>query len=135
MRKKFSPWYQDGLGDSHGDLTAAGAKLDEAGWTLDSATGKRMKNGEVLTIDLYTYAFRADLETMQPPIGDALDAVGITVNEILSGTSAGTYDDDDWDETLKRLVFTIASNHLFFALSRSSRFNGYPVSLFRGELC
>ena len=67
----FSPWYQDGLGDSHGDLTAAGAKLDEAGWTLDSATGKRMKNGEVLTVDLYTYAFRADLETMQPPIGDA----------------------------------------------------------------
>ena len=27
----YTPWYQDGLGVSHGDLTAAGAKLDEAG--------------------------------------------------------------------------------------------------------
>ncbi len=48
----YTPWYQDGLGVTHGDLTAAGAKLDEAGWTLDTTTGKRMKNGEALTIDL-----------------------------------------------------------------------------------
>ena len=26
----YTPWYQDGLGVSHGDLTAAGAKLDES---------------------------------------------------------------------------------------------------------
>ena len=100
----YTPWYQDGLGVSHGDLTAAGAKLDEAGWTLDSSTGKRTKNGEDLTIDLVAYAFRPDLGRMQPAIGDALGAVGITVNEIMSGTSPGVYDDDDWDETMNRVA-------------------------------
>ena len=86
----YTPWYQEGLGVSHGDLTAAGAKLDEAGWTLDSSTGKRTKNGEDLTIDLVAYAFRPDLGRMQPAIGDALGAVGITVNEIM--TQDGSYD-------------------------------------------
>ena len=51
-----SPYYQDNLGVTHGDLTAAGAKLDEAGWTLDTTTGKRMKNGEALTVDLFACA-------------------------------------------------------------------------------
>ena len=102
----YTPWYQDGLGVSHGDLTAAGAKLDEAGWTLDSSTGKRTKNGEDLTIDLVAYAFRPDLGRMQPAIGDALGAVGITVNEIM--TQDGSYDntgyDDDWTEIMDRLA-------------------------------
>ena len=52
----YTPWYQEGLGVSHGDLTAAGAKLDEAGWTLDSSTGKRTKDGADLTIDLVACA-------------------------------------------------------------------------------
>ena len=102
----YTPWYQEGLGVSHGDLTAAGAKLDEAGWTLDSSTGKRTKNGEDLTIDLVAYAFRPDLGRMQPAIGDALGAVGITVNEIM--TQDGSYDntgyDDDWTEIMDRLA-------------------------------
>ena len=41
---------------------------------------------------------------MQPHIGDALAAVGITVSEIMSGTSPGVYDDDDWDETMNRVA-------------------------------
>ena len=41
---------------------------------------------------------------MQPHIGDALAAVGITVSEIMSGTSPGVYDDDDWAETVSRLA-------------------------------
>ena len=102
----YTPWYQDGLGVSHGDLTAAGAKLDEAGWTLDSSTGKRTKNGEDLTIDLVAYAFRPDLGKMQPAIGDALEAVGITTREIM--TRDGSYDntgyDDDWTEITNRLA-------------------------------
>jgi hypothetical protein len=43
---------------------------------------------------------------MQPPIGDALEAVGITVNEIM--TRDGSYDntgyDDDWTEVVNRLA-------------------------------
>ena len=102
----YTPWHQDGLGASHGDLAAAGAKLDEAGWMLDSSTGKRTKNGEDLTIDLVAYAFRPDLGKMQPAIGDALEAVGITTREIM--TRDGSYDntgyDDDWTEITNRLA-------------------------------
>ena len=43
---------------------------------------------------------------MQPAIGDALEAVGITVNEIM--TRDGSYDntgyDDDWTEVVNRLA-------------------------------
>ena len=99
-----TPWYQDNLGSSLADTAAAGAKLDEAGWTLDSSTGKRTKDGVDLTIDLFTYAFRPDLCAMQPEIAANLEALGITVNVICSGTSPGVYDDDDWAETVSRLA-------------------------------
>jgi len=99
-----TPWYQDNLGSSLADTAAAGALLDAAGWTLDGTTNKRTKDGVDLTIDLFTYAFRPDLCAMQPEIAANLEALGITVNVICSGTSPGVYDDDDWAETVSRLA-------------------------------
>ena len=101
-----TPWYQDNLGSSLADAAAAGALLDDAGWTLDSTTNKRTKDGVDLTIDLFTYAFRPDLCAMQPEIAANLEALGITVNVIM--TRDGNYDntgyDDDWTEVVNRVA-------------------------------
>ena len=101
-----TPYYQDNLGSSLADATAAGALLDDAGWTLDSSTGKRTKDGADLTIDLVAYKFRPDLGVMQPEIASNLEALGITVNVIM--TRDGNYDntgyDDDWTEVVNRVA-------------------------------
>jgi peptide/nickel transport system substrate-binding protein len=86
----FSPYYSDSSSKA-GDATAAGAKLDEAGWTL--ANGKRSKAGVDLTIKLVCYPHRPGLVIMQPVIETQLTALGITVNKVLTGM--------DWSETQK----------------------------------
>ena len=101
-----TPYYQDNLGSSLADATAAGALLDDAGWTLDGTTNKRTKDGADLTIDLVAYKFRPDLGVMQPEIASNLEALGITVNVIM--TRDGNYDntgyDDDWTEVVNRVA-------------------------------
>ena len=62
-----SPYYTE-FGSMTADATAAGALLDTAGWTLDSTTGYRTKNGEVLSVKLVAYPFRAGLGLMQPSV-------------------------------------------------------------------
>jgi len=84
----YTPYFLD-ESDPHGDANAAAALLDAAGWALEG--GKRMKDGQELTIKLVAYPQRPGLVTMQPVIADALTAVGITVESVV--TSA-----DSWDE-------------------------------------
>jgi peptide/nickel transport system substrate-binding protein len=84
----YTPYFLDDS-DPHGDANAAAELLDAAGWALEG--GKRMKNGQELTIKLVAYPQRPGLVTMQPVIADALTAVGITVESVV--TSA-----DSWDE-------------------------------------
>jgi len=83
-----SPFYSD-TSDPHGDMSAAAALLDEAGWTLTN--GKRVKDGQELTINLVAYPHRPGLVIMQPVIAEALTALGITVTQTLTG--------QDWSET------------------------------------
>lgn len=92
-----SPFYSDDS-DQHGDADAAEALLDEAGWTLSN--GKRMKDGEELTIRLVAYPHRPGLVIMQPVIAEAIESLGIMVETILTG--------DDWSETA-----TIISDRTF----------------------
>lgn len=83
-----SPYYSD-TSDPHGDMTAAAALLDEAGWVL--LNGKRVKDKQELTINLVAYPHRPGLVIMQPIIADALTDLGITVTQTLTGSN--------WDET------------------------------------
>lgn len=85
----YSPYFSDDS-DPHGDLDAAKALLDEAGWTLNS-DGKRTKLDEELSVTLVAYPHRPGLVIMQPVIADSLTALGITVTQIVTG--------QDWKET------------------------------------
>ena len=64
----YSPYFWD-ESDTHGDLSAAKALLDEAGWTLDS-NGKRMKNETELSVRIVAYPHRPGLVIMQPVIAE-----------------------------------------------------------------
>ena len=88
----YSPWFQSDAatgGITGGDAAGAGTLLDEAGWTLDSTTGKRTKDGADLTLKIITYNSRPGLGIMMPVIATTLEALGITVEQVLN----------DWDGT------------------------------------
>ena len=85
----FSPYFWDDS-DSNGNVDAAAALLEEAGWAMNES-GKRTKDGEALTIRLVAYPHRPDLAIMQPIIEEALTNLGMAVTSVLTG--------DDWDET------------------------------------
>jgi peptide/nickel transport system substrate-binding protein len=88
----YSPYYLlDTPSSLKGDSTAAETLLDTAGWMLDTASGKRKKDGQELNVRLVAYPHRPGLVIMQPVIKEALTALGITVTTILTG--------DDWSET------------------------------------
>ena len=86
----YSPYFSDSS-DPHGDSSGAESLLDEAGWMLDPATGKRMKSGQTLNITLVTYPHRPGLVIMQPVIAQTLTDLGMTVTTVLTG--------QDWSET------------------------------------
>ena len=86
----YSPYYSDDS-DPHGHPEEAAALLDEAGWTLNTGTGKREKDGEPLTVTLVAYPHRPGLVIMQPVIEDSLEELGFTVNAVVTGM--------DWTET------------------------------------
>lgn len=84
------PYYSDPADKQTADTDAAGAKLDEAGYTL--ADGKRSKDGTDLTLTVVAYPFRPSLVTMLPEVKEQLEAVGITVNDVVTnGTWAGGF--------------------------------------------
>ena len=87
-----TPFFSD-TSSPKGDAAAAKTLLDAAGWTLDNASGKRMKNGKELNITLVAYPHRPGLVIMQPIIKNALTALGITVTTVLTG--------QNWAETAK----------------------------------
>merc|ERR1719171_1008282 len=74
----------------HGDKSGAEALLDEAGW-VKNAQGKREKDGTPLTIKLVAYPQRPSLVKVQPTIAQTFEALGITVDSVV--TSA-----DSWDQ-------------------------------------
>jgi peptide/nickel transport system substrate-binding protein len=81
-----TPWFLD-LGGAVSEKAAAEALLAEAGWILDT-DGKRMKDGNPLTIKLVAYPQRPGLPIMQPLIKANLEAVGITVNDVVTDGSS-----------------------------------------------
>ena len=88
----YTPYFlPDAAGSLQDKFAEAATLLDTAGWTLDSATGKRMQLGEELTVRLIAYPHRPDLVTMQPIIEAALTGLGITVESVLTSM--------DWSET------------------------------------
>ena len=96
----FSPYYTE-FGSMSADATTAGTLLDAAGWALDSTTGYRMKDGEVLSVKLVAYPFRAGLGLMQPSIKDDLEAVGIEVTtlnvDLWAAPDLGILANNTWD--------------------------------------
>ena len=96
----FSPYYTE-FGSMTADATAAGALLDTAGWTLDSTTGYRTKDGVTLAVSLVAYPFRAGLGLMQPSIKDDLEAVGIEVTtlnvDLWAAPDLGILANNTWD--------------------------------------
>ena len=96
----FSPYYTE-FGSMSADASTAGTLLDAAGWALDSTTGYRMKDGEVLSVKLVAYPFRAGLGLMQPSIEADLEAVGINVTSLNVDLWSSPYDailsDGSWD--------------------------------------
>jgi peptide/nickel transport system substrate-binding protein len=87
----YTPFYTDDS-DPHGDPEAAAKLLDEAGWKLNSS-GKREKDGTVLSIHLVAYPHRPGLAIMQPVIAESLKDLGMDVDTTLTSM--------DWDETAK----------------------------------
>ena len=87
----YSPYFSD-KSSPVGDASAAKALLDAAGWKVGS-TGKRMKDGKVLNVNLVAYPHRPGLGIMQPLIDEALTGLGINVTTILTS--------HDWSETAK----------------------------------
>lgn len=84
----YSPYFSDTL-DPHGHADQAEELLETAGWKLEN--GKRMKDGNELTVKLVAYPHRPGLVIMQPVIAQELGKLGITVTSVLTG--------DDWSET------------------------------------
>ena len=88
----YTPYFlPDAVDSLQGKSAEAATLLDAAGWTLDTVTGKRMKDGEELTVRLVAYPHRPGLVIMQPIIEVALAGLGITVDSVLTG--------QDWSET------------------------------------
>ena len=97
----YSPYFLDGddqtKDDPHGDADSSASLLDEAGWLLNTETGKREKtnadNGETenLTLTLVAYPHRPGLGIMQPFIEESLTDLGITVTSILTS--------QEWSDT------------------------------------
>jgi peptide/nickel transport system substrate-binding protein len=85
----FSPYFVD-ESDANRNEDAAATLLVEAEWVLE-ASGKLVKDGKALSIELVAYPHRPDLAIMQPIIEEALTSLGMTVTTVLTG--------DDWDET------------------------------------
>lgn len=82
------------------DLAAAADLLDEAGWTIDEASGVRTKDGDKLTLRLLSYPQQPDSNTIAIALQSQLKAVGInvTVSNVPDLTAAreGT----DWDAAI-----------------------------------
>lgn len=79
---KTTPWYSDPANKQTADTTAAGTALDDAGWAL--ANNKRSKDGADLTLTVVAYPFRPGLPKMLPTVKANLEAVGITVNDVVT---------------------------------------------------
>jgi peptide/nickel transport system substrate-binding protein len=88
----FSPFFADDS-SPEGAAAEAEALLDAAGWVMESSTGLREKDGEILAVTLVAYPHRPELGLMQPIIAEALRDIGFNVTEVLTGM--------EWDETQK----------------------------------
>lgn len=82
------------------DATKAVALLDDAGWTA-GADGKRVKDGQPLSLLVIAYPQRPDLVTMLPVVKAALEGVGATVEtrvieNISEVAAAGDFDIALW---------------------------------------
>jgi len=85
-----SPYFSDGT-DAHADKAGAKTLLDQAGWILNSsANNTRMKDGVPLTLDLVAYPQRPGLVLMQPVIEQALVALGVVVNRVVTSGASWT---------------------------------------------
>jgi peptide/nickel transport system substrate-binding protein len=77
------PWaYHADLEPRAYDVEQAGRLLDRAGWRLDEEQGVRTREGDPLTLRLYTNAGNEIRETMAAGVRDQLAAVGIEVEVI-----------------------------------------------------
>lgn len=86
----YSPYFSDDS-ELHGDMDAAGALLDAAGWTLNNRDRRVNENGDTLSVTFVAYPHRPGLVIMQPVIADSSEGLGITVTSIVTG--------QDWPET------------------------------------
>jgi peptide/nickel transport system substrate-binding protein len=66
------------------DLEKARQLLDQAGWTLNEATGVRARAGKPLRLELHTNAGNDIRETMAAGIKEQLDEVGIEIEVVTS---------------------------------------------------
>jgi len=83
----YTPYFLDGT-DPHANTVEATKLLDEAGWTLSGNT--RMKGGVQLTLDLVAYPQRPGLVSMHPVIEQAMVALGITINGVITSGASWT---------------------------------------------
>jgi len=86
----YTPYFQEDT-QTHGDRSAAEALLDEAGWIKEAGGTARFKDGAPLTLKVVAYPQRPGLVIMLPVISQALAALGIAVNEIVTSG-------DSWDQ-------------------------------------
>eukprot|EP01063_Lacrimia_lanifica_P019186 TRINITY_DN2627_c0_g2_i1.p1 TRINITY_DN2627_c0_g2~~TRINITY_DN2627_c0_g2_i1.p1 ORF type:complete len:508 (+),score=206.94 TRINITY_DN2627_c0_g2_i1:79-1602(+) len=114
----FSPYYVDGS-EMHGQEANAKALLDAAGWVVRN--GKRVKDGEELTVRLVAYPHRPGLVIMQPVIAAQLEALGITVTTVLTtmewSTTQKIIDDRSFDLLLWAQHTLPAGDPLWFLSS------------------
>jgi len=100
----YTPWYAQ-HGSDTAAVTEAETLLDGAGWTLEN--GKRTKNGQVLTVRAVAYPQRPGLPIILPKVAEQLEALGITVNQIVTSGKS-------WDE-LDAIMATRSWDMLFWA--------------------
>jgi peptide/nickel transport system substrate-binding protein len=127
----------------HGDKAAAEKLLDEAGWTKNSQ-GKREKAGVLLTLKSVAYPQRPSLPVIQPVIKTTLEALGITVNTVV--TSGSSWDEHDAIMKAKDFDLLLWAQHtlpagdpqmfmnMFFRSNVSKNFAGLDSSNIDGKM-
>ena len=111
------------------DLEEAASLLEESGWELNE-DGYREKDGEVLSLQLVTYASRPDLTTLMQLAASNLNDLGIEVtteivDSIDTTAAAGEYDLIFYAQHSAPTGEPVYFLSMFLRTGESKNFNGY----------
>ena len=114
--KAFVPPATDGSGNNRGNLRAARAMLEEAGWVTKEGALVNAETGEPMTVE-FLY-FEPTFERIYAAFGRSLERLGVGVNLRL-------VDGAQYEERLKTHDFEITTIRFVFSLSPGAELNSF----------